>query len=120
MIVVKAEPRRKLLRVAINSFLTMADIHQFDRDKQAAVAAMGLGTGEFLMLVESSSRQVQTQEVVAAFQELARSSPVRARKLAIVKDGALPRLQSRRIAGARSSAEVFDDLAAAERWLFAD
>ena len=119
MIVVTSEPERRLVRAVMSDMLSVADVARFSREEQAAVRQMGLGSGEFLLLIETVGNVVQTQEVMDAFQALIATSPLKARKIATVRDGALTRMQSRRVSKIRSHAEVFDTLRAAETWLFA-
>ena len=119
MIVVTAEPERSLVRAIMSEMLTVADVERFSREEQDAVRRMGLGSGEFLLLIETVGNLVQTQAVMDAFQALIIASPLKARRIATVRDGALTRMQTRRISKVRSNAEVFDTLRAAETWLFA-
>lgn len=118
MIVVTTEPERKLVRVVMSGLLTVAEVERFSRDEQAAVRAMGLRTGEFLLLVDTIGTQVHTREVTEAFQSLMLDSPLKARRIALVRMGTLAAMQSRRISTVRSYSEVFATAAEAEEWLF--
>ena len=117
MIQVSAEPARKLVRAEMSGLLTVADVERFSADEQAAVREMGLGSGEFDLLVETQGSVVQTLEVMEAFAELLANSPLKARKIATVREGALTKMQSRRIGNVRSNYEVFDSLEDADSWL---
>ena len=117
MIQVSAEPARKLVRATMGGLLTVAEVEQFSAEEQAAVREMGLGSGEFDLLVETLSNVVQTPEVMQAFAELLAHSPLKARKIATVRHGALTRMQSRRIGHVRSNYEVFATVEEAESWL---
>ena len=119
MIRLTAEPRDKLLKVAVSGLLTLDEVDGYLREKEAALARMGLGSGEFLLLVDVS-RQVQSQDVINIFQTMLRSGSLSPRKLAVVNEGALPRLQSKRIAAEHGCARLFGTLAEAEHWLLAD
>ena len=98
--------------------LNLDDVETFYRREQEAVQAMGCGTGEFFLLVETKGNVVQSKDVMEAFQRLIEHSPVKAKRIAIVRAGALSSMQTRRIAKARSAVEVFDAVEDAETWLF--
>jgi hypothetical protein len=114
---ISAEPERVLVRATMGGLLTIADVERFSADEQAAVREMGLGSGEFDLLVETQGSVVQTQEVMEAFANLLANSPLKARKIATVRQGALTRMQSRRIANVRSNYEVFGTVEEADAWL---
>lgn len=118
VITVSAEPHRKLIRARMGGILTVQEVMDFSRQEQDAVRAMGLGSGEFVLLVDVAEDAVQTQEVMKAFMDLIQNSTFKARRIASVRKGALNRLQSRRLRDVRSNVEVFDDTASAEAWLF--
>ncbi len=117
MIEVSVDPERKLVRAVLSGFLTVEEVERFSREEQEAVRAMGLGSGEFVLLVETSDSVAQTQEVVDCFQRLMVSSPLKARRIATVRSGALPTMQMRRITAIRGYAEVFETVEEAEAWL---
>ena len=118
MITVTAEPHRKLVRARMSGLLTLAEVKTFGEEEQAAVRAMNLCSGEFFLLVDTVGNTVQTQEVVLAFRELVMNSALKAKRIAVVRAGALAGMQSRRIADARSDYEVFPNVVEAEAWLF--
>ena len=118
MIKVTFDSNRKLVRAVMSGLLTKADIQAFSHDEQDAVQQMGLGSGEFFLLVEARGDVVQSQEAVEAFQQLMLHSPLKAKRIATVRVGALPTIQTRRIASVRKNAEVFSTVREAEVWLF--
>lgn len=120
MIEVTFDPHRKLVRTVMGGMLTTTDVESFSREKQQAVEKMGLNSGEFLLLIETRGSVVQSQEVVAAFQNLLLNSPLKAKRIATVRAGALSTLQTRRIVAVRDSARVFETVGDAEAWLFDD
>lgn len=71
---------------------------------------MGCRSGEFFLLVETRGNVVQSKEVMEAFQRLIAHSPVKAKRVAIVRAGALSSMQTRRTAIARKAVEVFNTL----------
>jgi hypothetical protein len=119
MIEVTVEPARKLVRARMGGLLTLDEVKRFSAEEQAAVRGMGLGSGEFLLLVETEGNVVQTQDVVQALQDLIQHSPLKAKRIATVRTSALATLQTRRLTTLRNDYEVFDSLADAEAWLFA-
>ena len=118
MIEVTFDPQRKLVRTVMGGLLSTADVERFSREEQRAVETMGLKSGEFLLLVETRGDVVQRKDVVAAFQNLMLNSPLKAKRIATVRAGALTTLQTRRIAAVRDAAQVFETVAEAEAWLF--
>lgn len=118
MIEVTFDPRTKLVRAAMAGSLTVEEVQRFSVQEQAAVRAMGLASGQFFLLVEARGSVVQSQEVVEAFQQLMLHSPLKAKRIATVRAGALSTIQTRRIATVRDSAQVFETVEQAEAWLF--
>lgn len=118
MIDVTFNSETKLVRAVMGGLLTVEDVDRFSREEQEAVRAMGLTSGEFLLLVETRGSVVQSQEVVAAFQRLMMHSALKAKRIATVRAGALSTLQTRRIAAVSQSARVFETLEDAQAWLF--
>lgn len=119
MIEITFDTQKKLVRAVMAGLLSVEDVERFSRKEQDAVRNMGLGSGEFFLLVETRGNVVQTQEVATAFQNLMLNSPLKAKRIATVRAGALPTLQARRIGTVRYFAEVFDTTKDAEAWLFA-
>jgi hypothetical protein len=119
MITVTTDPAHKLVLAAMSGFLTPDDVVAFGREEQAAVEAMGLKSGEFYLLIDTSGTVIQPQDVVAAFQELALHAPLKARRIAVVRKSALTRMQTQRILQVRDNAAIFETLDEAKDWLFA-
>jgi hypothetical protein len=118
MISVTSDKSRKLVIAQMTGFLEPADVQRFSDDKEAAVIAMGLGSGEYYMLVNTEGCVIQSQEVVATFMRVILQSPFRSRRLAVVRHDNLTRLQTRRILSVRDEAELFASVTEAEQWLF--
>jgi hypothetical protein len=118
MIDVTFDSERKLVRAVMGGLLSIADVDCFSREKDEAVQAMGLASGEFFLLVETRDNMVQSKDVVAAFQSLMLHSPLKAKRIAAVRVGALSTLQFRRIAAVRQFAQVFESSEDAQAWLF--
>jgi hypothetical protein len=120
VITVAAEPERKLVRAHMSGFLDPAQVADFSRQEQEAVRSMGLGSGDFYLLIDTSETVIQSQEVVAAFQHLITDSELKAKRIAVARQSSLTRIQTNRIIKIRDNAAVFESLADAERWLFED
>ena len=116
---VTSDLSRRLVRAALSGMLTLDDVETFYRREHEAVRAMGCRSGEFVLLVETKGNIVQSKEVVEAFQRLILHAPVKAKRIAIVREGALPAMQTRRIAKVREGIEVFETVEAAVAWLSA-
>lgn len=118
MIKITPDRRRRYVNVMMSGFLDVADVRQFTADKEAAVEAMGLKSGEFVLLIDTAGSTIQSQEVVAALMDAAINTRYRSRKLAVVRRDHLTRMQSRRILSVRDDACLFGTREEAEAWLF--
>ncbi len=85
---------------------------------EAAVTAMGLGSGDYVILINTEGCVIQSQEVVAAFTRVVLDTRFKSKKLAVVRHDNLTRLQTRRILSVRDDAEIFASVEEAEAWLF--
>lgn len=117
MFSISVEPERKLIRAQMSGFLSPEEVADFSRQEQAAAAAMGCRSGEFLLLVDTVDCVIQSQEVVATFMHVVTTSPLKAGRIAIVRGNSLTRMQTQRIIVLRDEAAIFATLAEAERWL---
>jgi uncharacterized protein (DUF2384 family) len=117
MITVTTEPHRKLIKAQMSGLLTVEEVQAFSVEEQRAAASMRAGSGQFDLLVEAIGTVVQTQEVMATFADLIVQSPLKARKIAVVREGALTSMQVKRVSRLRSNHEVFGTMAEAEAWL---
>ena len=120
MITVSTDPSRKLVKASMHGFLSLSDVAGFAEDERAAVESMGLGSGEFYLLIDTSEAVIQPQEVVAALQHLVLTATYKAKRIAVARQGSLTKLQTRRILNVRGEATVFDTLEEAELWLFSE
>ena len=120
MIKVTTDPARQLIIAHMSGFLSTEEVDQYARDKDAAVAAMGWRSGEYLLLIDTAKDVIQPQEIVAAFQHLAINTRYKPRRIAVTRTGSLTRMQTNRILSVRDNTAVFDTVEAAEAWLFAD
>lgn len=118
MIKVTTDPARKLVISHMSGFLAPEEVAQFSRDKDAAVESMGLGSGEYLLLIDTEHAIIQPQEIVSAFQHLVTNSRYMARRIAVARKSSLTRMQTTRILSLRDDAAVFETIEEAEAWLF--
>lgn len=118
MIKVTSDRSRRLVIAEMSGFLDPADVDRFNADKEAAVTAMGLGSGDYVILINTEGCVIQSQEVVAAFTRVVLDTRLKSKKLAVVRHDNLTRLQTRRILSVRDDAEIFASVEEAEAWLF--
>ena len=119
MIKVTMDPARRLVMAHMSGFLSPGEVDKFSRDKDVAVEAMRLRSGEYFLLIDTAEAVIQPQEIVAAFQHLVANSRYKARRIAVARKSSLTRIQTTRILNIRDDAAVFDNIEDAERWLFA-
>lgn len=117
---IDADPSRRLIAVTVGGFYTMDALRRFERAYRDAHARLACPPNEHLSLVDTSAMHIQSQDVVAAFADIARDPAIRSRRLAFVVGASLARQQTRRlIEPDRQGVGFFRDRAAAEAWLFA-
>jgi hypothetical protein len=102
----------------MSGFLGIEEVVEFSRQEQAAVEQMGCGSGEFLLMVHTGDAVIQSQEVVAKLTDLVLNSPLKAKRIAVVRGGSLTRMQTSRILMVRENAAMFLGADEAEAWLF--
>lgn len=120
MIKVTMDPARNLVIAHMSGFLSPEEVEKFSRDKDDAVEAMRLRSGEYFLLIDTAEAVIQPQEIVAAFQHLVANSRYKARRIAVARKSSLTRMQTTRILNIRDDAAVFESLEEAETWLFAE
>lgn len=116
MIQISSLPFRQLIIAELSGFLSVQDVVDFERRKVAAARAMGLGGGEFDLLVDTVQCDIQPQDVIAAFQNMIANTPCRARRVALVHAASLARMQARRALN-RDNVALVDTRAEALEWL---
>jgi len=115
---VRAEPARDLIRISMAGFFSRDDIQAFYDARAAEHKRLTCGPNQHLTLNDLTEMKVQSQDAVAAFQELLGDPAYRSRKLAFVVDRTLAKSQLMRALNGRD-AKCFEDRVEAERWLFA-
>ena len=115
---VRAEPSRDLIRIKMSGFFMPADIQAFCDARAAEYARLTCGPNQHVTINDLTAMKVQSQDVVAAFQNLLADPAHRSRKLAFVVDRTLARSQLMRALNGRT-AKCFEDRVEAEKWLLA-
>jgi hypothetical protein len=108
-----------LVRATMWGFMDVAEVAEFSRQEQKAVMDMGYGSGEFLLLINTEGAVIQSQEVVTAFMDIVANSPLKAKRIAVVRGSSLTRMQTQRILMIRDNAAIFAEASEAEDWLLA-
>ena len=109
---------RSLVRIAMSGLFTLADIDGFLRDREKAHAELGCAPNRHLTLNDLRGMKIQHQEVVTAFRDMLAAPEQRSRRLAFVAGPTLAKSQLMRALSGRD-ARCFEDVASAEKWLFA-
>jgi DNA uptake protein ComE-like DNA-binding protein len=119
MFTIETDAARTLVHARASGFLNVADVAAFFRQEQEAVQAMGYGSGDFVLLFDAKDAVIQSQEVVAEFMAQIVAISLKARRVAVVREAALARMQAQRIVQVREDAAIFATVEDAEAWLFA-
>ena len=109
---------RSLVRSTMSGLFTLADIEAFLRDREKAHAELGCAPNRHLTLNDLRGMKIQHQEVVTAFRDMLAAPEQRSRRLAFVAGPTLAKSQLMRALSGRD-ARCFEDVASAEKWLFA-
>lgn len=117
MLQISSLPFRRLVIAEFSGFLSLEEVADYERKKMAVVESMGLSSGEFDVLVDSTQCDIQAQEVIAAFQHNITTTSCRPRRVALVRASSLVRMQAQR-ALVRDNAALFDSRAEALDWLY--
>jgi hypothetical protein len=120
MYTIQSDPAQQLITVTMSGFLTVEEVQAFSDEEQGMVAALGWGSGEYLLLIRTEDATIQSQEVVAKFTDIVANSIYKAKRIAVVRGTSLTRLQTHRILSTRDNAAIFADGDEAEAWLFDD
>ena len=115
-IVISVHRVHRMLHVRLAGFFTIADVAQYETAFRRAVIDLGAGPNQHLTLCDATEAALSTVEVTAAFQRVIAKPENRARRCALVVEGALARIQARRTAD-REDVMVFDNVPAAQKWL---
>lgn len=116
--VVTPDPDRRLLQIAMTGFWDAATVERLHDALRPVIGRMlddGVPYGELLTLVDMRGKDVMPQPALERVSQFVRDdSP--SRRVALIVDGKVHRLQAKRIAVSQKYA-VFEDEAAARAWL---
>jgi len=115
----EVDPRTNLVRITMAGLFTLGDVAAFVEERRKAHNRLWCAPNAHLTLADMRGMKIQLQEVVAAFQDVLAAPEYRSRRLAFVVGQTLARSQLMRALSTRE-AECFEDMAAAEAWLFGE
>jgi len=113
------DAERRMLRVRIGGFFTVADVEAYaDANRRATLLLGGLPSTQ-RVLCEIVGIEIQSGPAAEAFSRFLNNPKMRDRKAAFVLKSSLARIQLRRVLGDRK-APCFETAEEAEAWLMAD
>lgn len=112
------DPPLLLIRMTLGGFFSVADVEKLDAERHAALLRLRCGLNQHLSLVDVRACELSTPEVAAALQKMLGNPIYRSRRCALILNGALARMQARRVVQ-RADVAMFDDVDAATAWLLA-
>lgn len=115
----EVEPGRNLVRIWLGGFFSPADVAGFVTERDRAHQRLRCGPYEHVTLVDIRDMAIQSQDSVAAFQQMLSNPAVTSRRLAFVITRSLARMQIKRAAASRDAA-YFESVEDAERWLLCE
>ena len=115
---ISIDPARKLMTIVVAGFFDTADVERLAAARAAAMRRLNSAAHDHVTLVDVSDARIQAQEVVRAFVQLIGNPAFVSRRIAFVCQGSLARMQVRRMLADADHAQMFDDRASAEAWLF--
>src|ERR1700741_3543919 len=115
----RVDPALDLVRITMSGMFTPGDIAGFLDARRRAHAELSCAPNRHVTLNDLRGMKIQSQEVVYAFRGMLSAPAFRSRRLAFVAAQTLARSQLLRALDGRD-ARCFDDVDAAEAWLFAE
>lgn len=113
---IEVDVERDLIRMKLWGFWDRAMVERFAADQQRATRYLRCARGAHVVLCESAGPP-QSQEVIAAMQDLVVNIPNKAARFALVTSGAISDLQGRRLL-IRPGMAIFPDVPSSDDWLF--
>ena len=117
---IKTEVERRLIVVQPIGHWTPEMVSPFEKALHEAIDSLADGSEGIAVrpnvLIDARIHGIQSQEIVAAFQELAVRMNVRVNRIAVVTEGVLHRIQARRLNTA-AHRRMFASLETAREWL---
>ena len=112
----RVDPAGPLVRTTLSGFFDEAAIKQLIAARAETYGRLRCAPHSWLSLIDVRGMAIQSQEMVARFQQVLAQPDFRSRRLAFVVNSPLARMQLQRAIGSRT-AQVFTEPAEAERWL---
>lgn len=106
----------RMLKLTLEGFWTVEVAHRFATEQELAVARLGPPYGTHLTLADVRNFEVQRREVVDVIRNLVVNARSTYRRIALVGQSALSKLQFARIIE-RDNARIFNNLNEAHAWL---
>ena len=117
---IRFDPDRRLFRLTLSGFWTMATVIRFAAELLVRTTAARARHGRFAMFSDSSEFPVQSTQVAQHFERMmARGIATNVGPMAILVASQLNKLQAERVFGT-DRVRVFTDRALAEAWLDAN
>ena len=107
---------RNIVRITMTGFFAPEDVAGFLAARAAAHARLTCAPNQHCTVNDVRAMKIQSQDIVAAFQNVLADPAYRSRKLAFVIAPTLARTQLLRAIGSRC-VQTFDTLAEAEGWV---
>jgi len=115
----EVDTERDLVRISMAGFFRQTDIAAFLEARRVAHQALTCAPNEHVTINDIRRMDIQSQDIVDAFQEMLAAPEYRSRRLAFVVANTLARSQAIRALESRE-ARWFEDPAKAEAWLLAE
>jgi len=115
---IAVHPSQRMLHLRLSGHFTLADVARYEVEFGKALRKLGGLPNAHLTLCDVSATAVSTRDVGEALQRVITRADYRSRFCAMVVQGALARMQARRIVD-RPDVMIFDDVASARAWLLA-
>ncbi|URW75811.1 hypothetical protein M9980_00815 [Sphingomonas donggukensis] len=109
---------RSIVRITMSGFFGPDDIGGFLARRKSVHARLTCEPNMHCTITDTREMKIQSQDIVAMFQDMLADPAYRSRKLAFVTAPTLARPQLLRAIGSRG-ARVFDNHADAEAWVLA-
>lgn len=113
---IEIDAPRNLLRVRVWGFFSVEDVARYHAAVDEASMALGGAPSRQMMLCDATEMRIQSQDVVAAFQQVMADPKYRDRRVAFVVASSLARMQVQRVIGERT-ALLFENDRDALAWL---
>ena len=117
MYAIEIVTERKLIIVRLSGLMTVDEVHRLRDEEQGALLALGYRSGDYLLLVDTSGCVIQSQEVIAAFQEAIAVARLSAARVAVMRGPSLTLQQSRRVLQSRDNTLIVETEEEALAWL---